>query len=174
MLDASAESEADYDDDYDEFDPFEFIKNLPVNESKRKLTCVLPKKTRGSPAVSLVLDLDETLVHASLEHMDNAQLTVTTPPLPVSLIRPAQRWSMPNSTHNRICAYGMRTRASTFISVHQTQLDLYGLKRYLSFQGRLSLLMLLLACILFLTTWHTLTSATLTAVVSRHPQVGCA
>jgi hypothetical protein len=70
------ESDADFEDDYDEFDPFEFIKNLPENPSKDSLTMVLPKKTRGQPPVSLVLDLDETLVHASLEFMENAHLTV--------------------------------------------------------------------------------------------------
>jgi len=69
-----AESNSDMDDDFEDFDPFEFIKNLPANRST-PLPCALPKKTRNAPPVSLVLDLDETLVHASLEFMDNAHLT---------------------------------------------------------------------------------------------------
>jgi len=62
--------EVDY--DYSQsFDPFYFIKNLPPLE-----TCVpayrknlLPKQTRQSQnKKTLVLDLDETLVHSSLEN----------------------------------------------------------------------------------------------------------
>ncbi|KAJ1479700.1 HAD-like domain-containing protein, partial [Baffinella frigidus] len=89
---AASESDSDLDDDFGEdFDPFEFIKKLstiPVES----MPCALPKKTRNSPAVSrthasfppgqelegvvsLVLDLDETLVHASLEFMEDAHLT---------------------------------------------------------------------------------------------------
>jgi len=67
-------SNSDMDDDFDDFDPFEFIKNLPANRAT-PLPCALPKKTRHAPPVSLVLDLDETLVHASLEFMENAHLT---------------------------------------------------------------------------------------------------
>jgi len=70
-----SESDSDFEDDYDEFDPFEFIKNLPTLVPSSHIGTVLPKKTRNSPEISLVLDLDETLVHASLEHMDNAHLT---------------------------------------------------------------------------------------------------
>lgn len=73
--DLSESTDDDFEDDYDEFDPFEFIKNLPTLVPSSHIGTVLPKKTRNCPEISLVLDLDETLVHASLEHMDNAHLT---------------------------------------------------------------------------------------------------
>jgi len=67
-----------YDDDeeYEEFDPFLFIKNLPpLPEAELKRECVLPVKTRGAPPVTLVLDLDETLVHCSTEPFADADVT---------------------------------------------------------------------------------------------------
>ncbi|KAI4304912.1 hypothetical protein MLD38_040369 [Melastoma candidum] len=64
-------------DDYDDFDPYLFIKNLPdlssVVPSFRPM--LLPKQTRSCPSTTLVLDLDETLVHSTLEHCDDADFT---------------------------------------------------------------------------------------------------
>ncbi|KAI4340642.1 hypothetical protein MLD38_025455 [Melastoma candidum] len=64
-------------DDYDDFDPYFFIKNLPdlssVVPSFRPM--LLPKQTRSCPPTTLVLDLDETLVHSTLEHTDDADFT---------------------------------------------------------------------------------------------------
>lgn len=74
---AASESDSDVgdmDDDFEDFDPFEFIKKIPPIPTDH-VPSPLPKKTRGSPAVSLVLDLDETLVHASLEFMEAAHHT---------------------------------------------------------------------------------------------------
>ncbi|KAL1565285.1 CTD small phosphatase-like protein 2 isoform X1 [Salvia divinorum] len=64
-------------DEYDDFDPYFFIKNLPdlssVVPTFRPL--LLPKQTRSCPSTSLVLDLDETLVHSTLEPCDDADFT---------------------------------------------------------------------------------------------------
>ena len=67
------DEEAEYldaDDEYDEeFDPWAFIFQLPpLSEcvpKRRKI--LLPSKKRGAPKNTLVLDLDETLVHSNLE-----------------------------------------------------------------------------------------------------------
>ncbi|KAM0014907.1 putative protein-serine/threonine phosphatase [Helianthus debilis subsp. tardiflorus] len=76
-------SDVQMDDDeyeeFDEFDPYFFIKNLPelasVVPSFRPV--LLPKRTRSCPSTTLVLDLDETLVHSTLEPCEDADFTFT-------------------------------------------------------------------------------------------------
>ncbi|KAK9696903.1 hypothetical protein RND81_08G004300 [Saponaria officinalis] len=61
------------------FDPHSFIRNLPdlseVLHSERP--DILPKESRERKPVTLVLDLDETLVHSTLEPCEKADFTFT-------------------------------------------------------------------------------------------------
>ncbi|CCI45373.1 unnamed protein product [Albugo candida] len=56
-----------------EFDPFFFMKNLPAYETivQKKRPVVLPPRSSHTPNICLVLDLDETLVHCSVETIEN-------------------------------------------------------------------------------------------------------
>ncbi|KAF8390645.1 hypothetical protein HHK36_025172 [Tetracentron sinense] len=69
--------EADDFEEFDDFDPYLFIKNLPdlssVVPTFRPM--LLPIQTRRCPPTTLVLDLDETLVHSTLEYCDDADFT---------------------------------------------------------------------------------------------------
>ena len=63
--------------DSDEFNPWQFIQSLPPYASVQHLCppVSLPPKHPAAPAVTLVLDLDETLVHCSVETVENPDLT---------------------------------------------------------------------------------------------------
>ncbi|KAH3759923.1 nuclear lim interactor-interacting protein [Pelomyxa schiedti] len=56
------------------FDPYLFIKNLPPHESLIQQPIVLPPQSPSLPRPTLVLDLDETLVHCSLESIPGEDL----------------------------------------------------------------------------------------------------
>ena len=64
---AAAASAEEEECDYEEFNPYLFIKLLPPYPSvvPRAARVVMPRKQPRAPPVSLVLDLDETLVHCS-------------------------------------------------------------------------------------------------------------
>ncbi|KAJ6847956.1 CTD small phosphatase-like protein 2 isoform X1 [Iris pallida] len=69
--------EPDDSDEGDDFDPFVFIKDLPDLSAvvPKFRPVLLPKQTRSRPSTTLVLDLDETLVHSSLEPCPDADFT---------------------------------------------------------------------------------------------------
>ncbi|CAI8587365.1 unnamed protein product [Vicia faba] len=76
----SCNQESDVKDDLDKeecFDPQSFIKSLPelseVELNDQPTLC--PKQSPRRKSVTLVLDLDETLVHSTLEDCDNADFT---------------------------------------------------------------------------------------------------
>uniref|UniRef100_A0A5B7BZP0 FCP1 homology domain-containing protein n=1 Tax=Davidia involucrata TaxID=16924 RepID=A0A5B7BZP0_DAVIN len=64
-------------EEFDDFDPYFFIKNLPALSSVVPTfrPMLLPKQTRSCPPTTLVLDLDETLVHSTLEPCNDADFT---------------------------------------------------------------------------------------------------
>lgn len=60
----------------DEFNPYVFIKSLPSYDLVAPLRppVALPPKAKDAPPISLVLDLDETLVHCTVEPVEDADL----------------------------------------------------------------------------------------------------
>jgi hypothetical protein len=60
----------------DDFNPYVFIKSLPSYDLVAPLRppIALPPKLATAPPISLVLDLDETLVHCTVEPVDDADL----------------------------------------------------------------------------------------------------
>ncbi|XP_078169856.1 uncharacterized protein LOC144564185 isoform X1 [Carex rostrata] len=69
--------EAEEAEEYDDFDPYVFIKDLPDLSLvvPRFRPVLLPKQTRSCPLTTLVLDLDETLVHSTLEPCPDADFS---------------------------------------------------------------------------------------------------
>lgn len=77
---SNLESDAKNDmDKAESFDPQSFIKNLP-ELSEADLSgqpTLIPKQSPKRKSITLVLDLDETLVHSTLEPCDDADFTFT-------------------------------------------------------------------------------------------------
>lgn len=76
----SVDSMQPMDDDHcadDEFNPWQFIKSLPSYNMVKYLRpdIALPAKDPKDPPITLVLDLDETLVHCTVEDVPDADLT---------------------------------------------------------------------------------------------------
>lgn len=76
QLDEQQQHEDVEEDDELEFCPYKFIKSLPsINEVAFTRSPCLPPKTVCAPRLTLVLDLDETLVHCSIDPIPNPELT---------------------------------------------------------------------------------------------------
>lgn len=75
--DGSSQESEDVEDEEEEFNPYAFIKHLPPYEEVKAFcpTERLPAREEDAPPISLVLDLDETLVHCTVEPVDDADLT---------------------------------------------------------------------------------------------------
>lgn len=74
LVEDDGSSQESYDDE--EFNPYVFIKSLPAYELVAPLRppVALPPKDKDAPPISLVLDLDETLVHCTVEPVEDADL----------------------------------------------------------------------------------------------------
>jgi CTD small phosphatase-like protein 2 len=61
---------------YEEFNPYLFIKMLPAyaRVAPVPVPIRMPRKSKFAPPINLVLDLDETLVHCSVEPIDDADV----------------------------------------------------------------------------------------------------
>lgn len=75
---SAVKPEQQEEEDLEEFDAYTFIRNLPPYPPplNRRPIC-LPKKTRGTHPVSLVLDLDETLLHSSIMPLPTYDIVFT-------------------------------------------------------------------------------------------------
>jgi len=66
----------EFEEEEEEFDPFAFIASLPPLKAEfLSRPPALPFRREKSPDITLVLDLDETLVHCSTEPITQAHLT---------------------------------------------------------------------------------------------------
>ncbi|KAK6124114.1 hypothetical protein DH2020_042140 [Rehmannia glutinosa] len=65
------------DQDYECFDPQTYIRNLPDQSdiAFAVLPTPVPNDKQNTKQITLVLDLDETLVHSTLDHCDDADFT---------------------------------------------------------------------------------------------------
>ena len=63
--------------EFEEFNPYLFIKMLPPYHTVAPPTprIALPKKNKRMPDINLILDLDETLVHCSVDPISDADVT---------------------------------------------------------------------------------------------------
>lgn len=69
---AAAAAEREEEDDDEVFNPYQFISGLPKVTSIDRNEIMVPPSTEDKP--TLVLDLDETLVHCTVEPIDNPDL----------------------------------------------------------------------------------------------------
>ncbi|CAH0480637.1 unnamed protein product [Peronospora belbahrii] len=76
MVDGDEQEEEDATPLEQEFNPFYFMKTLPRYEDivQEKRPISLPERSRNAPKICLVLDLDETLVHCSVEEVKDPHL----------------------------------------------------------------------------------------------------